>query len=91
MQNQYPHVIKSQKPKQSNAWRSNSVPNVYKNLNHRVNNFSSFQSRQCGNVWVKCWYTVCRGNGIVSSMDLVNIVIIGSELYSGLSSLSRQS
>ena len=41
MQNQNPHVIKSQKPKQSNAWRSNSVPNVYKNLNHRVNHFKS--------------------------------------------------
>ena len=40
-QNQYPHVIKSPKPKQSNAWRSNSVPNVYKNLNHRVNHFKS--------------------------------------------------
>ena len=37
MQNQYPHVINSPKPKQSNAWRSNSVPNVYKNMNHRVN------------------------------------------------------
>ena len=24
-----------------NAWRSNSVPNVYKNLNHRVNHFKS--------------------------------------------------
>ena len=35
MQNQYPHVIKSPKPKQLNAWRSNSVPNVYKNLNLR--------------------------------------------------------
>ena len=31
-----------------------------------------------------------RGNGIVSSMELVNIVNIGNELYSGLSSLSRQ-
>ena len=41
MQNQYPHVIKSTKPKQLNAWRSNSVPNVYKNLNHRVNHFKS--------------------------------------------------
>ena len=41
MQNQYPHVIKSPKPKQSNAWRSNSVPYVYKNLNHRVNHFKS--------------------------------------------------
>ena len=41
MQNQYPHVIKSPKPKQLNAWRSNSVPNVYKNLNHRVNHFKS--------------------------------------------------
>ena len=41
MQNQYPHVIKSPKPKQSNAWRSNSVPNVYKNLNHRVNHLKS--------------------------------------------------
>ena len=40
MLNQYPHVIKSPKPKQSNAWRSNSVPNVYKNLNHRVNHVS---------------------------------------------------
>ena len=43
-------------------------------------------------VWVKCWYTVCvGGNGIVSSMDLVNIMNIGNELYSGLSSLSKQS
>ena len=39
LQNQYPHVIESPKPKQSNAWRSNSVPNVYKNLNHWVNPF----------------------------------------------------
>ena len=81
MLNQYPHVINSPKPKQSNAWRSNSVPNVYKNLNHRVNHFKSnlsgdietnpgpvinytqnnsrfLQSRRCGNVWVKCWYTM---------------------------------
>ena len=28
MQNQYPHVINSPKPKQSNAWRSNKVPNT---------------------------------------------------------------
>ena len=41
MQNQYPHVINSPKLKQSNAWRSNSLPNVYKNLNHRVNHFKS--------------------------------------------------
>ena len=41
MQNQYPHAIKSPKPKQSNAWRSNSVPSGYKNLNHRVNHFKS--------------------------------------------------
>ena len=41
MQNQYPHVINSPKLKQSNAWRSNSVPNVYKNLNHRVYRFKS--------------------------------------------------
>ena len=32
-----------------------------------------------------------KRNGIVSSMDLVNIMNIGNELYSGLSSLSRQS
>ena len=30
MQNQHPYAIKSPKAKQSNAWRSNSVPNVYK-------------------------------------------------------------
>ena len=41
MPNQYPHVIKSPKPKWSNAWRSNPVPNVYKNLNHRVNHLKS--------------------------------------------------
>ena len=41
MQNQYLHVINSSKPKQSNAWRSNSVSNVYKNLNHRVNHLKS--------------------------------------------------
>ena len=33
--------MKSPKPKQSNAWRSNSVPNVYENLNHRVNHIKS--------------------------------------------------
>ena len=33
MLNQYTLVIKSPKLKQSNAWRFNSVPNVYKNLN----------------------------------------------------------
>ena len=44
MLNRYPHVIKSPKPKQSNAWRSNSVPNVYKNLNYRVNHFKSHLS-----------------------------------------------
>ena len=32
-----------------------------------------------------------KRNGIVSSMDLVNIINIGNKLYSGLSSLSRQS
>ena len=32
-----------------------------------------------------------KRKGIVSSMDLVNIMNIGNELYSGLSSLSRQS
>ena len=41
MQNQYPHVINSPKPKQLNALRSKSVPNVNKNLNHRVNHFKS--------------------------------------------------
>ena len=41
MQNQYTHVIKSPKPNQSNAWGPNSIPNVYKNLNHRVKNFKS--------------------------------------------------
>ena len=41
MQNQYTHVIKSPRPKQSNAWGPNSIPNVYKNLNHRVNHFKS--------------------------------------------------
>ena len=45
MQNQYPHLIKSPKLKQSNAQRSNSVPNVYKYLNHRVNHFKSNLSR----------------------------------------------
>ena len=32
-----------------------------------------------------------KRNGIVSSVDLVNIMNIGNEFYSGLSSLSRQS
>ena len=32
-----------------------------------------------------------KRNSIVSSMDLVNIMNIGNELYSGLSSLSSQS
>ena len=122
MLNQYPHVIKSPEPEQSNAWRSNSVPNAYKNLNHRVNHFKSNLSgnvetnpgpvinssktiqapySQCGNVCVVCSVQCVamslasliynKRNGIVSSMDLVNIMNIGNELYSGLSSLSRQS
>ena len=37
--NQYPYEIKSSKPKQWSAWRSNSVPNVHKNLNHRGKSF----------------------------------------------------
>ena len=41
MQNQYTHVIKSPKPNQLNAWGPNSIPNVYKNLNHRVKHFRS--------------------------------------------------
>ena len=121
MQNQNPHVIKSQKPKQSNAWRSNSVPNVYKNLNHRVNHFKSNLSGDIetnpgpvinSTKTIQAPYsqdnvamfglnagTQCvamslasliynKRNGIVSSMDLVNIMNIGNELYSGL---SRQS
>ena len=32
-----------------------------------------------------------KRNGVVSSVDLVNIMNTGNELYSGLSSLSRQS
>ena len=35
--------------------------------------------------------TYNKKDGLVSTMDLVNIVNIGNELYSGLSSLSRQS
>ena len=35
--------------------------------------------------------TYIKENGIISTMDLVNIMNIGNELYSGLSSLSRQS
>ena len=122
--NQYTLVIKSPKLKQSNAWRSNSVPNVYKNLNHRVNHFKSNLSgdieKNPGPVinstkTIQAPYsqdnvamfglnagTQCvamslasliynKRNGIVSSMDLVNIMNIGNELYSGLSSLSRQS
>ena len=42
MQNQYPHVIKSPKPKQSNAWRSNSVPNVYKSVLRISNKRTAF-------------------------------------------------
>ena len=124
MQNQYPHVINSPKPKQLNAWRSNSVPNVYKNLNHRVNHFkpnlsgdietnpgpviNSTKTIQAPysqdnvamfglNAGTQCVAMSLasliynKRNGIVSSMDLVNIMNIGNELYSGLSSLSRQS
>ena len=124
MQNQYPHVIKSPKPKQSNAWRSNSVPNVYKNLNHRVNHFKSNLSGDIetnpgpvinSTKTIQAPYsqdnvamfglnagTQCvamslvsliynKSNGVVSTMDLVNIMNIGNELYSGLSSLSNQS
>ena len=40
MLNQY-LPIQSSKPRQSNAWMSNSVPNVHKNLNHRLNHFKS--------------------------------------------------
>ena len=121
MQNQYPHVIKRPKLKQSNAWRSNSVLNVYKNLNHRVNHFKSNLSgdRETNpgpvinstktiqapysqdnvamfglNAGTQCVAMSLasliynKRKGIVSSMDLVNIMNIGNELYSGL---SRQS
>ena len=121
MQNQNPHVIKSQKPKQSNAWRSDSVPNVYKNLSHRLNHFKSSLSGDIetnpgpvinSTKTIQAPYsqdnvtmlglnagTQCvamsfasliynKRNRIVSSMDLVNIMNIGNELYSGL---SRQS
>ena len=124
MQNQYPHVIKRPKLKQSNAWRSNSVLNVYKNLNHRVNHFKSNLSgdRETNpgpvinstktiqvpysqdnvtmlglNAGTQCVamsfasLIYNKRNRIVSSMDLVNIMNIGNELYSGLSSLSRPS
>ena len=124
MQNQYPHVIKSPKPKQSNAWRSKSVPNVYKNLNHRVDHFKSNLSGDIetnpgpvinSTKTIQAPYsqdnvamfglnagTQCvamslasliynKRISIVSSMDLVNIMNIGNELYSGLSSLYRQS
>ena len=103
---------------------ANSVPNVYKNLNHRVNHFKSNLSgdieKNPGPIinstkTIQAPYsqdnvamfglnagTQCvamslasliynKKNGIVSSMDLVNIMNIGNELYSGLSSLSRQS
>ena len=123
MQNQYPHVIKSSKPKQSNAWRSNSVPNVYKNLNHRVNHFKSNLSGDIetnpapvinSTKTIQAPYsqdnvamfglnagTQCvamsfasliynKRNRIVSSVYLVNIMNIGNELYSGLSSVSWQ-
>ena len=124
MQNQYPHVIKSPKPKQSNAWRSNSVPNVYKNLNYRVDHFKSNLSGDIetnpgpvinstktiqapysqdnvamfgSNAGTQCVAMSLasliynKRISIVSSMDLVNIMNIGNELYSGLSSLYRQS
>ena len=124
MQNQYPHVINSPKPKQLNAWRSNSVPNVYKNLNHRVNHFkpnlsgdietnpgpviNSTKTIQApysqdnvamfglnaGTQYVATSLASLiynKRNGVVYSMDLVYIMNIGNELYSGLSSLSRQS
>ena len=119
MQNQYPHVIKSPKPKQSNAWRSDSVPNVYKNLSHRLNHFKSSLSGDIetnpgpvinSTKTIQAPYsqdnvamsglnagTQCvamslasliynKKISIVSSMDLVNIMNIGNELYSGLSS-----
>ena len=124
MQNQYPHEIKSPKPKQANAWRSNSVPNVFKKSESQG---KSFKSNLSGDIetnpgpvvnstkTIQVPYsqdhvttfglnanTQCvamslasliynKRNGIVSSMDLVNIMNTGNELYSGLSSLSRQS
>ena len=124
MSNIHNYVIKSPKPEQSNVWRSNSVPHVYKTLNHRVNHFKSNLSGNIEtnpgpvinssktiqapysqdnvamfglNTGTQCVamslasLTYNKRNGIVSSMDLVNIMNIGNELYSGLSSLSRQS
>ena len=97
------------------------MPNVYKNLNHRVNHFKSNLSGDIGKnrgpvinsikqfkfLTVKAMFGLNAGTqyvamslasliynkrkDIVSSMDLVNIMNIGNELYSGLSSLSRQS
>ena len=112
MQNQYTHVIKSPKPKQSGG--PNSIPNVYKNLNHRVKHFKSNLSGDIetnpgpvinSTKTIQAPYsqdnvamfglnagTQCvamslasliynKKNGIVSSMDLVNIMNIGNELY----------
>ena len=94
------------------------MPNVYKNLNHRVNHFKSNLSGDIGKnrgpvinsikqfkfLTVKAMFGLNAGTqcvamslasliynkrkGIVSSMDLVDIMNIGNELYSGL---SRQS
>ena len=125
MQNQYPHVINSPKPKQLNAWRSNLVPNVYKNLNHKVNNFKSNLSRDIEtnpgpvinstkiiqapysqddvamfrlSAGTQCVAMSLASSYITRGMVLYpqwimnnNIMNIGNDLYSGLSSLSWQS
>ena len=100
------------------------MPNVYKNVIHRVNHFKSNLSWDIetnsgpvinstktiqapysqdnvamfgSNAGTQCVAMSLasliynKRNGIVSSVDLVNIMNIGNELYSGLSSLSRQS
>ena len=116
--------MKTTRTKQSNARKAHLLPNVYKNLNHRINHckfnlskdvetnpgppidptktiqapysqdsvllFGSNAGTQCVAMSLTSLIYNYR-NGITSSMDLVNIMNIGNELYSGLSRLSRQS
>ena len=75
MQNQYPHVIKSPEPKQLNAWRSYSVPNVYKNLNRRVNHF---KSNQCGDIETNPGSVINSTNTIQAPFSQDNVAMFGS-------------
>ena len=77
MLNQY-LPIQSSKPRQSNAWMSNSVPNVHKNLNHRLNHFKSNLS---GDIETNPGPVINSSKTIQAPYSQDNLVMFGLNAY----------